>query len=217
MIKYLIWDFDGVLCNSKHEAFSAHNKICKKFQKLPHIYNETDYAEVFNCQYDMAIAKYLSKEEIEEYFETHRKIMISKKDSYNLYEKIFQCINHFKQKSIIITSTSAELVRYIIKNNGYNSNIFVEIIGRETEGSKSIKLIDLCSRYNLNKEKEIIYIGDTLNDVITCEKLNIPVIAISYGYSDKKAFTNKNVLTICECQEELIDFINNIKEKKDML
>lgn len=31
MIKYLMWDFDGVICNSKAVAFRNHNKICKKY------------------------------------------------------------------------------------------------------------------------------------------------------------------------------------------
>lgn len=31
-IKYLIWDFDGVLCDSKTEAFKVHNYLCKNLK-----------------------------------------------------------------------------------------------------------------------------------------------------------------------------------------
>ena len=32
MIKYFIWDFDGVICDSRDVAFNVHNKVRKNYK-----------------------------------------------------------------------------------------------------------------------------------------------------------------------------------------
>lgn len=186
-IKYLIWDFDGVLCDSKTEAFKVHNYLCKKFKSLPKINNENDYAKLINNKYDKALSRYLSNEEIQEYFKLHRDKMYEIRNQLKTFNEVIRFIKNVKIDSIILTSTYCKLVKDVLENNGYKSNIFRKIIGREDSGSKSDKMKKLLKYLDV-KNEEVLYIGDTMNDVEFCKELNIPIIAVSYGYCAKDSF-----------------------------
>lgn len=113
--------------------------------------------------------------------------------------------------SIIITATYEKLVKYILKNNGYDEKIFENILGRETEGGKSEKICKTLEKLNLDSS-EVVYIGDTLNDVNFCNKMGINIIAVGYGYCPKKVFKDSDIFSLCNTQEELIKFINQISK-----
>lgn len=213
-IKYLIWDFDGVLCDSKTEAFKVHNYLCKKFKSLPKINNENDYAKLINNKYDKALSRYLSNEEIQEYFKLHRDKMYEIRNQLKTFNEVIRFIKNVKIDSIILMSTYCKLVKDVLENNGYKSNIFRKIIGREDSGSKSDKMKKLLKYLDV-KNEEVLYIGDTMNDVEFCKELNIPIIAVSYGYCAKDSFMETDVISISDTQNELINNINIYCNEKD--
>ena len=65
------------------------------------------------------------------------------------------------------------------------------------------------------KNEEVLYIGDTMNDVEFCKELNIPIIAVSYGYCAKDSFMETDVISISDTQNELINNINIYCNEKD--
>ena len=207
MIKYLIWDFDGVICDSKNIAFEIHNQIAKRQKKLPMIYNEYDYAKIMNEGYDESLGKYLNKDEINQYFFEHREAMYKRRMEFKLHSKVVDFIKNNKIPSIIITATYEKLVLDVLKNNGYDGNMFKNIFGRETEGSKVEKLNNLCQKRKIKKD-EIVYIGDTLSDIEFCKKVNIPIISVGYGYCPPELFKKKEILKLCNSEEELVNYIS---------
>ena len=88
MIKYLIWDFDGVICNSKKIAFENHNKICHKYN-LPSIKKDSDYLKVIS---DEKLKKYISSDEISLYYRDHRELMYKNCREYKVFNKIIEFI-----------------------------------------------------------------------------------------------------------------------------
>lgn len=207
MIRYLIWDFDGVICDSRDLAFKIHNQLTKKYINLPMIHNVYDYAKIMNEGYDESLTKYLTKEKINQYFLEHRETMYNRRMEFKLYSKIIDFIKNNRIPSIIITATYEKLVLDVLRNNGYNERIFSYILGRETEGSKLEKLEKICKKNNIRKD-EIVYIGDTLSDVDFCQKANIPIVAVGYGYCPPSIFEKKGILEICNSEEELVNYID---------
>lgn len=207
MIKFIVWDFDGVICDSKKIAFDVHNGIREKYNQLPKIQDEYDYAKMMNSGYDESLSKYLNKEQIDRYFLEHREKMLERKYEFKVYSKVLRYIQKNQINSAIITATYEKLVKDVLKNNGYESNIFKYILGRETNGNKANKLYDLCNTLNIEKD-EIVYIGDTLSDIEFCSKLEIPIICVGYGYFPVDLLVNHKVLKICNTQEELIEYID---------
>jgi len=209
MIKYLLWDFDGVICDSKEIAFQVHNEIAKKYEKLPLILNEQDYSKMMNKGYDNSLNKYLSQKEINEYFFEHREAMFDRRKEFKTFSKIIQYIQLKKISSSIITATYEKLVIEVLQNNGYEKDIFDYIMGRETNGSKAEKINDLCNKLEMKKE-EVLYIGDTLSDVDFCNKIGIPIVCVGYGYCQSSVLGKENILKMCKTQEELIEYIDYI-------
>lgn len=212
MIKYFIWDFDGVICDSKDIAFNVHNKLRKKYKNLPIINNSIEYARLMNGEYDESLERYMTKKEKDNYFLEHREEMYRRKTEIKVFNKIVNFIQDENIPSIIITATYEKLVKYILNNNGYDKKIFENILGRETEGRKSEKLCKTLERLNLDSS-EVVYIGDTLNDVNFCNKIGINIIAVGYGYCPKEVFKNKEVFSLCNTQKNLIEFIKKINIK----
>lgn len=213
MIKYIIWDFDGVICNSKDIAFKVHNDLRKKYKKLPKVNNSMDYSKLMDDGYDKSLERYLSKEQKDNYLFEHREKMYGKRHKLKVFSKVMEFIKDKKIPSIIITATYEKLVNEVLYNNGYNKDIFLEILGRETKGGKIEKLNYICEKFNLNKN-EIIYIGDTLNDVNFCNKAGINIVCVGYGYSTKEIFIDKNILNFCKDQDELIEYLKNITKNE---
>lgn len=216
MIKYFIWDFDGVICDSADLAFEIHNEICNYYTNLPKVSNCYDYANLIQGGYDESLMKYLSKEQLNDYFYKHREKIYEKRNELKLFLMVIEDIKNNKIPSIIITSTYEKVVKDVLQNNGYKLDLFKEVIGREKKGSKAEKLIELCKRLNIQLN-EIIYIGDSLSDVDFCNKLGVNIIAVSYGYCPKEVFKNKNVLKLCNNEIELIDYINVIRNEEGEL
>lgn len=75
--------------------------------------------------------------------------------------------------------------------------------------------INCVSKYLDVKNEEVLYIGDTMNDVEFCKELNIPIIAVSYGYCAKDSFMETDVISISDTQNELINNINIYCNEKD--
>lgn len=211
MIKYLIWDFDGVLCNSTTEAYRVHNEICSKFKQLPFINSKEEYNLLINNKYDVALSKYLTKNEIEEYFNMHRQIMFKNRYKLKVFNEVLDEIINFKVPSIILTATFEKMVKDVLENNKYSfEKLFKLIIGRETKGGKTEKIKILCEQLEVNNE-EIIYIGDTMNDIMFCNEQGIQIIVVSYGYASFKELINhNNVINLCNTQKELIKCIKEI-------
>ena len=208
MLKYIIWDFDGVICDSKKIAFDAHNNLCKKYTKLPTISNEYDYSAIMDKGYDEALSKYLTNIQIDEYWLDHREAIFERRYELKVFRKIVDNIKQINVPSIIVTATYEKLVRDVLNNNGYKDNMFEVIIGRETQGSKSSKIVNFCNKFNIKKD-EVVYIGDTLSDIDFCQKLEIPIISVGYGYCPSELLKAKNSLKLCSTEEELIQYIKN--------
>lgn len=208
MIKYIIWDFDGVICDSKKCAFEIHNELCKKYKRLPLILNEYDYSKIMDKGYDEALSKYMTRHQIEEYFLQHRNAMLKKTSAFKVYKKVMDNIEKKKIPSIIITATYERIVKEVLENNGYKTNVFTHILGRETTGNKAEKLTKLCNELKIKKD-EIIYVGDTLSDLSFCNVIGIKIICVGYGYCPASSFeNNRNVYKLCYTQEDLIEYIN---------
>lgn len=202
MIKCLVWDFDGVLCDSRSVAFKMHNKISYKYN-LPKVTSKKDYSEILD---NNALNKYLSPVEIEKYYYEHRKLMYDYRNNLKLFNDVVEFIKNTSIKSILITATYEKLVREVFIKEGYDPLIFEYILGRETVGGKKDKVQKVYELLNVN-EGEILYIGDTLNDVNFCSNLNIPILVSGYGYSEVGVANSKGVLEICDSELDLINYL----------
>jgi phosphoglycolate phosphatase len=53
------------------------------------------------------------------------------------------------------------------------------------------------------KKEDIVYIGDEVRDVEACRKVGVKVVAVSWGFNDKKALQNAGADQVVDKVEEL--------------
>lgn len=200
LLEYIIWDFDGVLCDSLEIAFKTHNEICAKYNKEIIVRDKMQYMNLVNSK--QGLSTLLDKEELEQYFSKHRNGMYKRRYELKMFNDTMKIIQETTVPSIIITATYEKLVKDVLTNNSYKCKIFKYIVGREMGATKTERLKYLSKKINIDKDK-IVYIGDSLTDVEFCNNQNIKMIAVSYGYCPKNLLVNQKIEAICDTPQEL--------------
>jgi phosphoglycolate phosphatase len=101
----------------------------------------------------------------------------------------------------VVTSNSEENVARFLTRQGldffdcgaYSSGMF----------GKSSKLRGLLHRQNLSKDS-VLYIGDTVGDVVACRKAGIRVAAVAWGFNSKEVLATANPDFIVSEPRELL-------------
>ena len=188
MIKSIIFDFDGVICDSvniKTKAFSLIYKqygsdIEKRVIKY-HIENlGLNRYEKFKFFHENYLNITLKKEELD---------LLSSQFSNIVFNEIIMCDyisgsiefvkNNYKKFLLFISSaTPYEELKSILKMKKIN-NYFINFFGAPDSKSNHIKKI--IKNYNLSK-KSIVYIGDSRSDFKAANENNINFIGVINEY-----------------------------------
>ena len=203
MIKYFIWDFDGVLCDSEHLAHTVHNLIFRKYTGLVEIKNKSDYTTVI-----FKLMNRMCKDEVDKYYLEHRNMMYANYKQLTLFP-VVEFIRTSHIPSVILTATYEKLVKEVLLHNNIPPEIFSKIIGRETPGTKKEKMLWLLKQCELNTN-EIIYIGDSPSDVEFCQQLQVPIVVASYGYFSIPCLKSDNIVAICNSPENLWETLHRL-------
>ena len=206
MNKYIIFDFDGVLCDSTSLAYELHNLISDKYN-LPKIYSGVDYLNIID---NSAIDKHLSLDDKKKYYKEHRDLIYKNKSKLELFKQIIKLFSLNNDNFIIVSSTYEKTINEILIKNNIK---LLYVYGRETEGRKIDKVNKVLDILNINKD-DIIYIGDTLDDLKFCEKAEIDMFGSNYGYSNFDNVKSKCLKKVFKSPDEMVDYVfSNYKNK----
>ncbi|MFA9557091.1 HAD-IA family hydrolase [Evansella sp. AB-rgal1] len=180
MIKYVIFDFDGTLVDSKDVFISSWNTLAEK-RKYRMIKTR-----------DIELLKKMSMKERIKYMQFPiYKIPFVVPHMYQLYRESIQNISLFQGiknildeierngvKTAIISSNAEENITYFLKKHDVKiSNVLCssKIFCKD-------KLIKRFLKKNSLHESEVIYVGDEQRDVIACKKSGVKMIWVGWGY-----------------------------------
>ena len=181
MVKYVIFDFDGTLADSKKAFISSWNTLAEKYN-----YQEVKFE-------DIEPMKNLSlKERGKQLNFPMIKVPFVLPKLYKIYRKMIHEINLFDgikdmlaavdkkgYKSIIISSNSKENIELLLAANKIDSISSIicssRIFGKD-------KLIRRFLRENRLNPSEVIYVGDEQRDIIACKKAGVKIIWVGWGY-----------------------------------
>jgi phosphoglycolate phosphatase len=107
----------------------------------------------------------------------------------------------------IISSTKEESIKKFLKYN--KLNYFDEILGYDFHKSKVEKFKYLLNKYNL-KSDEVVFVSDTLGDILEAAEVNIRTIAVDYGFHDTDRLKKGNPLKIVSNLDELLKVLKNM-------
>ena len=123
-----------------------------------------------------------------------------------IFEDIELVLKELKNKGFdlyILTSNSKENVEIFLRDN-YLLDIFKFVYSSSNVFGKDKSIKKFFKNYNINKE-DCVYIGDETRDIEAMKKIDLPIIAVSWGFNSKCALKRLNPDKIIESPKKLLD------------
>ncbi len=206
MIESVIFDFDGTLVDSSF-AIDKLNKYFINKHKINNIgiesiktINTLPLKQRFK---KLGIPLYkiplMSMEALKVYYSSIGEI--------KLMEGIPDVLNKLVEHGMdlkILSSNSVKNIRLVLQNN--KINFFSDISSSSNVLKKDKAIIKLLKKNHLSKDS-VIYIGDQLEDIISCKKIQVKVVAVTWGYDSIDLLMQGKPDYLCRKPMELYDYI----------
>jgi phosphoglycolate phosphatase-like HAD superfamily hydrolase len=207
--KLVIFDFDGTIADSFDICFDGVNEIFEErgWKKVPKIQKEK--------------ARELSAKDVLKYFKvSNYQIAFIARKLFRIIERDFHKVKIFPElkktlralkkqdfKIVILTSNikrnvepflEREEIKDLFDDYYYKSGIF----------SKDRLINKLVKKYKV-KKRETILIGDEIRDIKASKKSRIKMIAVTWGFNNKKVLVKNNPNYIVDKPQEILEILIN--------
>jgi phosphoglycolate phosphatase len=196
--KIVVFDFDGVVVNT----FEIYASISRELNPEINLSDKKLRSFFEGSVLDAPI------------FKNSKLNLFSKKYKPKLLQlptvtKIKQAIKTLARDHtlIIVSSANSLIIKKYLKKQGLLEQ-FDSVLGADIERSKVKKFKTLLKKYKVNLN-EIIFITDTLGDIIEARKAGVKSIAVTWGYHTKATLGKSNPHKIITKPSKLIESIKN--------
>lgn len=206
MIKYVVFDFDGTLADSKDVLLTALDAIAEKHNLVK--IERSDIGRLIR----LPIAERCKCIKLPLY-----KIPLFVPEFYRLYKQnlhLIKLIDGMREMLDALRNKGYELA--IISSNS-EGNIREFLKSRKIEGIKDV----ICSNNLFGKDKvisnflkkyhleapEIIYVGDEQRDIVAGRKCGVKVIWVDWGYDDINLAKKENPDYIAFKPEDILEIL----------
>lgn len=201
--KAIIFDFDGVIA----DTFEFHREHFKKYLNVSlsrEEYRNLHKGNVFKGNGLNENEKVIS-ENLVEYFKMiekdHHKVQVFEGMS-DLLKKMSKDHSLF----IITSSSDVNVNSFLKKENIFDC--FAEILGVEFDKSKIVKFNYILDNYNLKKE-DVLFVTDTLGDVLEANKVGLRSIAVTWGFHDRETLAEGAPFAFVDGAEEVLGLVED--------
>ncbi|MDQ0154784.1 HAD hydrolase-like protein [Robertmurraya andreesenii] len=181
MIKFVVFDFDGTLVDSKKVFITAWNKLAEEnsFKKIKE--NEIEAMQKLSIRerskmldFPMYKLPFIMSHFYKLYKESLHEVM--------LFDGIKELLDKLEQKGYqiaIISSNSEEIIHEFLSRNDITT--VSEVLCSSRIFGKDRLLRRFMTEKNIDAS-QVMYVGDEHRDIIACKKTRIPIIWVSWGY-----------------------------------
>ena len=106
----------------------------------------------------------------------------------------------------ILTSNSSENVELFLQHHGLD-HLFQFISSKSKLSGKAKHLKSILRTFSIEKE-EMLYVGDEIRDVAACQKVGIPIAAVTWGFNAKEALAASKPDYLFDDPQELRELID---------
>jgi phosphoglycolate phosphatase len=203
----LIFDFDGVLCNSFDSIINDTNITLRKLH-LSEELTKKELEELHTMSFSELIK--ILNVPVEK-----QKIFIQEiLDSFDVnnskpYEGIIEMVSSFHDCDVCINTTNSETnVRKFLKANGMAQK-FEVILDSKFLPDKCKKIEWAVNHFCVDKTHTYM-IGDSNSDIIAAKNAGVNSIAAAWGFQNKESLIKENPDIIVMNPRELLSIINGL-------
>lgn len=211
-IKVIIFDFDGTLADTLDAIVHITNRLAKTYG-----YKATDPEQLAQIR-NMSSREIVKQSKIS-VFKLPFLLRRIKSELQNDIQQVKpiagipESLMRLKKEGIllgIITSNSEENVEVFLQKNNMK-DLFSFIYSERTLFSKDKALTKFIKRNNLIAE-QVIYVGDETRDIEASKKINVKVVAVSWGFNSEEALAKQNPDFLISKPSELVDLIGSLRK-----
>ncbi len=209
----IIFDYDGVLMNSRPSWAHAFKKTSEKYG-----FNYT-YDEIvghFGPKTEKVLEALIdgdeerlneAKEFIDGLLKSEEVLSKSKKDPDA--DEVIKSLKEKGHTLVILTNGDRVFLEATLDYHNFNKSVFKEFLPAEREkDTKEEAIKDLMKKYNFSSD-ETYYIGDRGHDVEVAENAGcIGVILVKYGWDSEENIKEQNPDEIIYSLKELLDIVD---------
>ena len=187
-MNFLVFDFDGTLCNSIAHFLPAINSLSEKYGFMP--VRDDDHLEVLKNKSSHEIFRELQFDLVKLPFVVSdlRRMMSENIDQVELYDKIADQLADLSRsvaEMAILSSNSAANIEYVLRKHNLLDH-FTEISGRSLFFGKSRKMKQikqaLLKKHGAKAEQcRFLYIGDETKDIEAAKEAGYEAVAVAWG------------------------------------
>ncbi|MFE8702258.1 HAD hydrolase-like protein [Cytobacillus sp. FJAT-54145] len=208
MIKYIIFDFDGTLADSRSAFVSVWNGLADK-----HNYKKVQPGELESLR-KLTInerSKLLN-------FPFYKipivmpELIAMLRDSINemtLFNGIKDMLSELRKMGYqlaIISSNSVENIKDFLKRNEMEE-VITEVLSAKRIFGKDKVIKKFLKAHGLQAD-EVIYVGDEHRDVVACKKSNVKIIWVGWGYDALEAVQSEGPDYTVYSPEDIIQIVS---------
>jgi len=167
----------------------------------------------YDTELELLLKKYEATETLEERDKRKEDYTYLKQTKAELYVGVYDLLYLLSKEYTLTINTSASYVNCIpILERLDIINYFDLILTRDDDMGKVKKFEIIANRYQI-KTSELLFVTDSLSDVIQAQEANVPTIAVSYGIHGKEYFNLSQYSCILDVADSVDEMLMVIKNK----
>ncbi|MEI8067961.1 MAG: HAD-IA family hydrolase [Candidatus Shapirobacteria bacterium] len=203
----VIFDFDGTIVDTFDLSIKIFNEVSGEFN-----FREITDKEVKKWK-DFGIKKILKEVNISIFklpkiISRVQEIQTERIDEVVVFDGVLKVMKELQDRGYglgILTSNSKANVEFFFNKHKFKGIKYIysgnSLFGKDKLIKKLLKKNDL-------KKEQVIYLGDEIRDVESCQKAGIKIIAVSWGYNSKKALEGSKPNYLVDKPKEILDILN---------
>jgi len=202
----IIFDFDGTIADTLSAIIRLVNEHATEFNIKP--LGDKDVEELRGMSNLDIIKRYRIP-----LFKVPSMVLMAQKELHKrigevpVFPGIPELILGLKARGFrlgILTSNSAENVLKFLRTRGLD--VFDFIHSEQNFFGKNWALLHLLKKHGLKKETTM-YVGDEVRDIEACQKVGVPIIAVSWGFHRRRLLAEKNPAHLVDSAAEIMAIV----------
>ncbi|MCL6592073.1 MAG: HAD-IA family hydrolase [Firmicutes bacterium] len=211
MIKYIIFDFDGTLVDSKDVTITVLNQMAEKLNFKPLKPEDIEYFRKLpvtdRCK-ELGIPLYKLPRWAADFYKLYYPLLQNVLLVDGMKEALAEINNH-GYRIAVISSNSAEIIQEFLKKNQIDSISQVLSTNRVFGKHRVIKKLLKSSGL---KKSEAIYVGDEHRDIRACQKAGIKIIWVAWGFDPLSLAESEAPDYIAHTPNDILPIVNAVSK-----